>query len=204
MSTQQQQWAAGKWIVHRQFGVGEILCREDKTISGETGEYFRVKTHDSMIWLPVNDVSDDWRSILNEEEFGEVIEALKRPPQEMASHYQSRNGRINRARSQNDPLTSARLIRDLRGRWQREGKLRNIERDALRTLTRSLVQEWALSYGLKLSTARKRLMNLLRNGKSAEDGEEPVSIKNAFKTMQELPKPETVRAFNSGWTRTPA
>ncbi len=204
LSIQQQQWAAGKWIVHRQFGVGEIICREEKQISGESAEYFRVKTHDSLMWLPVDDVSEDWRSILSEDDFAEVIAVLQKPPKEMADHYQSRNGRINKARSENHPLTSARLIRDLRGRWQREGKLRNIEKEALRQLTRSLVQEWALSYGLKISTARKRLMTLLRNGKAAKDGEEPISIKNAFKTVQELPTPETVRAFGNGWTRTPA
>ena len=199
-----QQWKAGKWLVHRQFGVGEIICRETKTISGEDAEYFRVKTVDSLVWLPVDDVSDDWRSILSQEDFDEVLQALQKPPKPMADHYQSRNGRINKARSENDPLMSARLIRDLRGRWHKIGKLRSIERDAMRELTRSLVQEWALSHGLKLSTARKQLMSLLRQGRPAKDGEEPVSIRNAFKTMQELPKPETVRAFNNNWTRTPA
>lgn len=204
MSTQQNQWAVGKWIVHRQFGVGEIVCREEKQISGESAEYFRVKTHNTLIWLPVDDVGDDWRPILSAVEFAEVIDTLQKPPKEMADHFQSRNGRINNARNTNDPMISARLIRDLRGRWHRQGTLRSIEKEALQQHTRSLVQEWALSYGLKVSTARQHLMKLLRKGKPAQDGAEPISIKNAFKTMQELPEPETVRAFNNRWTRTPA
>ncbi len=204
MSIQQQQWATGKWIVHRKFGVGEIICREEKSISGKPAEYFRVKTLDSLMWLPVDAVSDDWRSILSEDEFTEVLETLQKPPKKMASHFQSRNGRINKARNENNPLMSARLIRDLRGRWQREGKLRNIERDALHQLTRSLIQEWALSYGLKISTARQRFMKLLRKSKPSKDGEEPISITNAFKTTQELPESQVARVFSNGWTRTPA
>lgn len=153
----------GEWLVHKNYGTGQIRGIESKQISGEPAKYYKFQTEDSIIWLPLSDLDDDLiRPLSTEDEIQEAIQVLKKPPKEMASNFNKRKSRINRVQSSNRPVRIARLVRDLRERRRQEGGLRAAERRALRSLTKKLVQEWSVCMGIKVDSARKKLDQLLQ------------------------------------------
>jgi hypothetical protein len=54
-----EQLKEGNWIVHKRYGIGQIQGVEEKEISGEPADYYRVETHNSIVWLPVDDLNKD-------------------------------------------------------------------------------------------------------------------------------------------------
>jgi len=151
----------GDWIVHRQYGIGQIKKREEKTISGKCEEYYRVQTPDSVIWLPVNKLDRSWfRPIATPNDFHEAIDILQKPPQKMDPDFMKRKDRINRVQTENSIPAIARLIRDLCGRRCHK-TLSDTEQRALRHLTERFVAEWSVSTKIDIAIARSKLNNFL-------------------------------------------
>lgn len=156
-------FSEGDWIVHRQYGIGQITKREEKTISGRCEEYYKVQTPDSVIWLPVNKLDQSWfRPIATPTDFNEAIDILKKPPTKMDSNFMKRKDRINRVQSENSIPAIARLIRDLSGRRCNKS-LSDTEQRALRHLTERFIAEWSVSAKIEISMARNQF-NQFVNG----------------------------------------
>lgn len=159
----QLMFSEGDWLVHRNYGTGQIRGVEDKNISGESSKYYKFQTEDITIWLPVDDINEELiRPLSSEEEIEEAIAVLRRPPKDMESNFNKRKSRIRKVKKNNEPVAIARLVRDLRERRRQEGGLRAAERRALRSLTKKFVQEWAACLGVKTDTARRKLDRMLR------------------------------------------
>lgn len=166
MTTTWTTFTVGDWIVHRQYGIGQIKKREEKTISGKCEEYFRVQTPDSLIWLPVNKVDQSWfRPIATPTEFHEAIDILQKPPSQMDSNFMMRKDRINRVQSENSIPAIARLIRDLCGRRTHKS-LSNTEQRALHHLTERFLAEWCVATNLEINKARIKLNTFLNGGQT--------------------------------------
>lgn len=150
------------WIVHINYGLGQILCRETKCISGEEIEYFRIQASDSTFWVPVDQINSDLiRPICSEDEIQRAIAILEKPPEAMSSNLALRQSRIKNVRQENTPQEIARLVRDLQA-YQREKKgLNQTESSAFRTLKQRLVEEWALVMDARDEEITTRLSTLL-------------------------------------------
>ncbi|KAA3664195.1 MAG: hypothetical protein DWQ04_07000 [Chloroflexi bacterium] len=146
----------GDWIVHRQYGIGQIKKREEKTISGRCEEYYRVQTPDSVVWLPVNKLDQSWfRPIATPTDFHEAINILQKPPNQMDANFMNRKDRINRVQTENSIPAIAQLIRDLCGRRSHKS-LSDTEQRALRHLTERFIAEWSVSTNIDISMARNQ------------------------------------------------
>ncbi|MCP4356824.1 MAG: hypothetical protein GY796_02255 [Chloroflexi bacterium] len=152
------------WIVHSQFGIGQIKGVDVKNISGEESDYYRIKTTNSTFWMPVKQMeSDVLRPLSTPKEIKQAITILKEPPVEMSSNYKIRQNRIRQVRIQNTPEAIAELIRDLRAHRREKGVLNSSERSAFRALKQRLVEEWALVTDEKtemIATKLDKLLNL--------------------------------------------
>lgn len=156
----------GDWIVHRQYGIGQIKKREEKTISGRCEEYYRVVTPDSVVWLPVNKLDQSWfRPIATPNDFHEAINILQKPPNQMDSNFMKRKDRINKVQTENKIQAIACLIRDLCGRRSHKS-LSDTEQRALRHLTERFLAEWSVSTNMDINIARKKLNNFLTGGQN--------------------------------------
>lgn len=148
----------GDWIVHCHHGVGQIEKVESKRISDQENTYYRIRTNDSIIWIPVDQMDDEQiRPLTDEENFQEAVEVLKKEPKKMASNLNSRKSRIKQVIVDNVPVETARLIRDLRGRRRSKKGLNQTERRALKKLTKRFVHEWAVCKEMTFEQARQRL-----------------------------------------------
>lgn len=153
----------GDWIVHRHHGIGQIVGTRTSPISGELTTYYEVQTLDSTVWIPVDLLTEDiLRPILTLQELEEVLTVLQRPPRVMEPRFSERKTRIYRVQKHGMPIAMARLVRDLRARQEKQGRLSNTEQDALRSVTRKLLQEWSVCKGISVEKAQERLNGLLQ------------------------------------------
>jgi RNA polymerase-interacting CarD/CdnL/TRCF family regulator len=178
-----QSFTEDEWIVHSHHGVGHIEEIERKRISGQEHAYLRVKLIDGTIWLPVDQMDDDQiRPVTEEEDFQKAVEVFNNPPREMDSNYRTRNSRIKNVLLNNTPISTARLIRDLRARRRVKGGLNQSERRALKELTRRFVQEWAVCQDITIEQARhtlKRKLGVKRlNGRARRSRKNSRKLKN--------------------------
>lgn len=164
-------YAQGDWVVHSHHGLGQIEAIERKRIGDQENTYFRIKTADSVIWLPVDQIDNEQlRPLADEMHFQEAVEVLKKPAKEMASNLNTRKARIKRVTADNVPEETARLIRDLRARRRKKKGLNQSERRALRDLTKRFLQEWSVCRGLTMRQARRRLNRQLGRRRAATQG----------------------------------
>ena len=170
--TSVRQYEPGDWIVHCHHGVGRIKAAERKRMGGKETTYFRIEMADSMIWIPVGTMDDGRvRSVAEKTDFQQAIEVLTRQPGEMDSNMNILRMRSNKVITENKPVTTARLVRDMFARQQSKGTLNEGERRAYRTLCDRLIQEWAVCMEIEVGTARNLLDQLLRIGKNSALGD---------------------------------
>lgn len=157
----------GDWIVHRRYGIGQIKQKEEKTISGVCSEYYKVKTPDSEIWLPISKLDQSWfRPIATPNEIDEAIEILTQPATTMAPEFLRRKERIQQVQNENSVPAIAQLIRDLSGRQQQKS-LSMTEQEALRRLKGRLATEWAVAMDKEQECALKELQSILEKAPTA-------------------------------------
>ncbi len=163
-----KQLKEGNWIVHKRHGIGQIQGVEQKNISGEPADYYRVETHNSIVWLPVNDLNKDaFRALASPAEFEEAVAILQRTPRQMPSNFNSRQKRIRDVKAKNSIKAIARLVRDL---WYRQtGRtLSNTEHRALRRFTQRLAAEWSVCRDIEADEARERVYDILRSSQAQQ------------------------------------
>lgn len=152
----------GDWIVHSQYGPGQIKGVDVKGISGAETNYYKIKANNSTFWVPVDQMDSKLlRPLSTPEEIQQAITALQKPPKEMSSNYKMRQIRIQKAQDRNTPKAIARIIRDLRAYRRKMGVLNSTERSAFRSLKQQFIEEWALVTDAKNESVAMQLDNLL-------------------------------------------
>lgn len=161
----------GDWIVHRNYGVGQIKGIEQKSISGKMHQYFRVHSAKSTFWVPMESQDDYLRPLVTQNECQEIMRIFQRPPRQMHRNFRKRQTRIRAVEKGDSLLEIARLIRDLAAR-RLQTNLNGTERRAFRELKRRFLVEWRTSMGYNEREAQHRLNALL------DSGDEPVEYRN--------------------------
>jgi RNA polymerase-interacting CarD/CdnL/TRCF family regulator len=155
-------YSEGDWIVHANYGMGQIICIEVKGISGEEKSYYRIETSDSTYWMPVDQMESALlRPLSTPAEIQLAIDVLQEPPVEMSSNYKIRQNQILEARNLNTPEAIAVLIRDLRAYKRAKGILNSSESSSFQALKQQLAEEWAAVTGVKNERVALKLDILL-------------------------------------------
>lgn len=163
MTDKAQTYSMGDWIVHRNYGIGQIKKKEQKTIGGKNTLYYRVSTHNGTFWLPVKKADNERvRPLTTRNGMRKVIEILKAPPHEMKDDHRERRSRINQVKISSSLEEIARLINDLSAR-KTVGRLNSIEQRALTTLTECLVSEWSVCMQITREEAQYALEQILQS-----------------------------------------
>jgi RNA polymerase-interacting CarD/CdnL/TRCF family regulator len=157
-----KEYTTGDWVVHAYYGIGQIEGVEEMGISGDETLYYKIRTDDSIFWMPVEQIGSDLiRRIADEEEIEHVVTVLNREPKEMSSNHQTRKSRIRQTQLLNTPVAFARLIRDLHARQVTKGKLNLNEKSAFNKFKKRLAEEWAVANDSTTKKITKKLENLL-------------------------------------------
>lgn len=159
----------GDWIVHLYHGVGQVKGIVSREVAGETTKYYRVKTDNSTLFIPVGDFDDDrLRPAATRKELESAIKVLTKPPEEMANDHNDRRRRIREVKNNGSLRDVLGLVRDLS--WRRyDKKLNNTEERALRRFKDRLLREWAVVMDTTPEDARRELNKILRRNRPEEE-----------------------------------
>jgi RNA polymerase-interacting CarD/CdnL/TRCF family regulator len=165
MASEQLDFEKGDWIVHLYHGVGQVKGIVKKKVNGERVAYYRVKTDNSTLYVPVEDQHDErLRPAATKRQLDAAIKALNNPPKEMAKDHTDRRRRIREVKTDGTLESMVKLVRDLS--WRRyDKKLNNTEERALRRFKDRLLQEWAVARQISTDDARKQLNTMLRSAR---------------------------------------
>lgn len=163
-----QDYAKGDWIVHLYHGVGQIKGVVKKQLSGKEKKYYRVKTHNSIIFIPVKKADNNRiRPLTPRSEFKKALKVLERPPREMSSNHNTRKKIIREAKTDGSVEPILRIVRDLTFR-QHDSKLNTTEKRALNRLKDRLMYEWSACMQIEVEEARESLERRLQPLATAE------------------------------------
>jgi len=159
-------YSKGDWVVHLYYGIGQVKGIERKHISGKMAEYYRVKTGDSVFWVPVEETDlCRVRPLTPPSKLRKALKALEKPPCEMDPDNKQRLIRIKDARSDGSLMSICRLVRDISAR-QVEDSIGQNEKRALDFFEKLLLAEWSVSADVTVEDAGHQLRDLLEKGRA--------------------------------------
>lgn len=170
MNIQPATFSKGDWIVHARYGVGQVKGLEKKELEGEKRLFFKVKTFDSVYWLPaVRKNAEYIRPVTTEYQIKRALTIIRRPPRELPENHTKRNKLIIEALKDPSLYPKARMIRDLNGK-QHKNKLNFTEEDAFLDMKKKLLNEWSIVEDMDRKVLEEKLEKALETslGKIAE------------------------------------
>ena len=166
MKEKMHQYSIGQWVVHSQYGIGQIKEVEQISFSGDLEEMqkcFKVETHNGIFWFPV-DQNDNprLRPISQKSKLEVSLNFFREPPEDTDAHHHVIKARISEAQKDASLLTSIGLVRDLIAR--NVPKKHNILEDrALEMHTDRIIKEWSICMGIDEAETRARFNSLIQN-----------------------------------------
>ncbi|MCB0006127.1 MAG: hypothetical protein KDE09_02900 [Anaerolineales bacterium] len=184
-------YSQGDWIVHAEYGLGQIKKVVEKEISGEAKRYFRIAAANSTFWVPVEQMDGELiRPLSTEDEMADALALFDKSAKEMSTNYKVRQKRIREARRRNTPRAIARLLRDLRAHWRNKRATNVSERRVYQTLKERLAREWAIVAGGRAEAMEARIDRML-NPLMATSGASALDVP--------VPQPEPHTTGGSRW-----
>jgi RNA polymerase-interacting CarD/CdnL/TRCF family regulator len=144
MDMQENTYERGDWIVHANYGVGQVRDLEKKKLDGEKQAYYRIKTFNGEYWLSVARTDVEYiRPVTSEYQINKALRMICKTPKELPEKHTERSKVIDEALKDPSLYTKARMIRDLYGKNQ-ESKLNFSEEDALIKMKKQFLDEWSV------------------------------------------------------------
>lgn len=162
MTTSLTELVQGEWIVHSRYGLGQVICQEEKSLSGQMQIYYNVKTGDFNYWLSVSNLgSGRVRPIACSSDFSQALALIGEEPVLLDENYHNRLQCINALLAENSILSKAQLIRDIHARNVRKDIHAN-ERGILEALKIQFIDECILACQMSEQDARDQLQDALK------------------------------------------
>ena len=135
----------GDWIVHSNYGLGQVKGEDTKVLEGEKNDYYVIQTETATYWLPKNRINaNSIRDIAPVTKFHQALTVIKEKPRQMHKDFRKRQSRIVEVITSNAVVEFAKLMRDLY--WRRkQKKLNQNEKRALDLMKQRFVREWAIA-----------------------------------------------------------
>lgn len=151
----------GDWIVHANYGLGQVVGEDKKVLCGEEKDYYRVKTWAAEYWLPKSRAdAETIREVASKNKFQKAIQMLKTAPAKMNQDYRKRKMRIAEVMTSNSVVEFAKLMRDLYAR-RRNKSLNDNEKRTLDLLKARFAREWSVAAEMQEEDALSRLEKML-------------------------------------------
>ena len=169
MSSHEQVYEVGDWLIHINYGIGQVIGIEEKKLFDEKKQFYRVRAQENngVFWIPVEKAAKNGRvrPIVQQKRLEEALAILRKSPRMMSEENKVRKERIQEARSAGKLLPIARLVRDLSAR-QSTNSLTQVETKALEFFKNRLISEWATRLEIPAHSVRQHLHNILNESLS--------------------------------------
>ena len=151
-------YSEGMWIVHANYGVGQIIRYEEKQLGGKNRSYYRVEGDNATFWFSPDRAGSTKRvrPVATRGKLKEAIKVMAERPQKLAPTHKERVTQIQKIVSTGSLIPIAGLIRDLSYQAV-ERKLSNPEQETLENLQKRLVKEWSVVFDVKPEEAQTKI-----------------------------------------------
>ncbi len=165
METTKRQYSIGDWVVHSNYGVGQIKALEKKSLSGDLEkkeDCFQVRTRESTFWFSAIDNDNSRiRPTTSKNQLRRDISILKMPPKFAGQDWTILKQQISEARSDMSIATTLFIVRELFALRARKNLGMNDER-MLSDYSDRLADEYALVMDIDAEIAWSQLCHLMR------------------------------------------
>lgn len=159
-------YALQDWIVHRSYGVGQVVKIEVKPIHGKSTECYRVETRDGVYWLPLDSLDTPRvRPVATPERLEQAVQELHKSDLTLDPDRHYWRDRIQAVKQNGDLVAICRLVRDL-SLLRTQRRLNQTEETALNALTERLLREWAACAHKDIDRLRTRFQLTLQETKT--------------------------------------
>ena len=151
----------GDQVVHRVYGLGEIIHLDEKTLSGHTDHYYVVRIRDLTLWVQVNEGDESsLRLPTPVGDFEKLFAILSGPGQPLSTDRFERRTQLADQIKDGKLTSVCSVVRDLVFR-QRNQKMNDNDAAVLERAEKFLLAEWALSLSISIPQAKRDLYDLL-------------------------------------------
>ncbi len=152
----------GDTIFHWNSGMGQIIGIEEKSLAGQTRQYYVVKTSQLTMWVPTDENGENsLRMPASRAEFEKRINILRSKSEQLPDdRYQRQSQLLERMKRRTlDDICC--VIRDLTAR-SRNQKLNLNDSATLKRAEDLFLDEWQFSLGVSREHAFEEMSNLLK------------------------------------------
>ena len=155
-------YSEGMWVVHTNYGVGQITMSEKKQLGGENSLYYRVEGDNATFWLSVDtlDSTDRVRPVASKQKLREAIAVMGERPKKLAATHKERVSQIHDIMASGSLLPIAGLLRDLTHQAS-ERNLSIPEQETLEKLQTRIATEWSVVFDINPEEARTKIDKVL-------------------------------------------
>jgi len=151
----------GDQVVHRVYGLGEIIQLDEKTLSGHTDPYYVVRIRDLTLWVQVkDDDSSSLRFPTPVSDFEKLFAILRSPGQPLSPDRFERRTQLADQIKDGKLTSVCSVVRDLVFR-RRTQKMNDNDSAVLERAKNFLLNEWAYSLSIPIYQANRDLYDLL-------------------------------------------
>ena len=158
----------GDPVIHLTYGPGKIIAVDEKSLAGQTRQYYVVETGQLTLWVLIDEMGEkSIRPPTGSLEFKKLLNILCSPGEGLPDHHHERKNQLSERMHKRILANICFVIRDLTTR----SKLHNLnytDRSVLKRAQEYLLDEWELSLGTARSRAMKELQVLLKVDQSME------------------------------------
>jgi RNA polymerase-interacting CarD/CdnL/TRCF family regulator len=161
-----QTYGIQDWIVHRSYGVGQVVKIEVKPIHGSPTECYRVKTKDGVYWLPLDSLDTPRiRPVATPDRLEQAVQELHKTDLTLDPDRHYWKKRIENVKEFGDLVAISCLVRDL-SLLRTQRRLNQTEESALNTLTERLLREWSACAHKDIDRLRHKFNTTLQETKT--------------------------------------
>ena len=152
----------GDKVIHKNYGLGEIVQLDEKVLAGRSGRYYVVEIRDLTIWVPMNDAGEcNLRLPTPRDEFKKLLAILRSPGEMLSNDRLERRTQLLERMNDGNLESICRVVRDL-SYYRQEKKLNEHDVSVLERAQNFLLSEWNLVLSVSLPEAERELNQLLK------------------------------------------
>lgn len=169
-------YKVGDKVIHWAYGSGDVVGLDEKSLSGQTSQYYVVKVKDMTIWVPVTDVGESClRPPTPARHFNRLFKLLASPPELLSVDRFTRKNQLSELMKDRSLESLCCLVRDL-SFFKRSGKKTNENDTAVLEHAQTiLLNEWSVAFKITVDQAHQKLTELLSAHPNSA-GENPETV----------------------------
>ncbi len=159
------EFRTGDEVVHRAYGVGNVLRHEKQQVAGgEPRWYYVLAIGPSTVWVPMHaDGATSLRAVTSKQELDQCRTILKGRPSVLDRDHNKRRLEVKTRITQGSFRVLCEVTRDLTALgWQR--RISEADAALLQKVRDTVGREWAVAAGLPLADALQEIDDLLLAG----------------------------------------